>query len=203
MLTHDYHSNNDDGLNRATLRTFSQKKRPILDNEHVRQDGPLGLGQDGPGPSCPSPIIMHCAFRWHRFFLFFSSVDMIIKHVEMLYGVLHKIACQACKQHGCIVIFLVDQSWLWSAVAQLLNAWLAIERARVRIPLCYRFEVWAFLFSSRRLSRPSCINEYLAIDSGGNVSGLVVAHNCCMTRMLPGEAKLVSEWTGVPGRAKV
>ena len=49
MLTYDYHSNNDDGLNSATLRTFSQK-RPLLDNEHVRQDGPLGLGQDGPGP---------------------------------------------------------------------------------------------------------------------------------------------------------
>ena len=37
-------------------------------------------------------------------------------------------------------------------------------------PLCYCFEVWAFSFSSRRLSRLSCINEYLAIDSGGNVS---------------------------------
>ena len=37
-------------------------------------------------------------------------------------------------------------------------------------PLCYRFEDWAFSFSSRRLSRLSCINEYLAIDSGGNVS---------------------------------
>ena len=37
-------------------------------------------------------------------------------------------------------------------------------------PLCYCFEVWAFLFSSRRLSRLSCINEYLAIDSGGHVS---------------------------------
>ena len=36
--------------------------------------------------------------------------------------------------------------------------------------LCYRFEVWAFSFSSRRLSRLSCINEYLAIDSGGSVS---------------------------------
>ena len=32
-------------------------------------------------------------------------------------------------------------------------------------PLCYRFEVWAFSFSSKRLSRLSCINEYLAIDS--------------------------------------
>ena len=48
----------------------------------------------------------------------------------------------------------------------------------------------------------SCINEYLAIDSGGNVSDLVVARNCCLTRMLPGEAELVSEWTGLPGKAK-
>ena len=47
----------------------------------------------------------------------------------------------------------------------------------------------------------SCINEYLAIDSGGNVSDLVVARNC-LARMLPGEAELVSEWTGLPGRAK-
>ena len=30
---------------------------------------------------------------------------------------------------------------------------------------------------------------YLAIDSGGNVSDLVVARNCCMARMLPGEAE--------------
>ena len=48
----------------------------------------------------------------------------------------------------------------------------------------------------------SCINEYLAIDSGGHVSDLVVARTCCMTRMLPGEAELVSEWTGLSGRAK-
>ena len=32
------------------------------------------------------------------------------------------------------------------------------------------FRSWAFSFTSRRLSRLSCINEYLAIDSGGNVS---------------------------------
>ena len=31
------------------------------------------------------------------------------------------------------------------------------------------------------------------IDSGGNVSDLVVACNCCTVRMLPGEAELVSE----------
>ena len=33
------------------------------------------------------------------------------------------------------------------------------------------------------------INEYLAIDSGGNVSDLVLARNCCLARMLPGEAE--------------
>ena len=48
----------------------------------------------------------------------------------------------------------------------------------------------------------SCINEYLAIDSGGNVSDLALAGNCCLARMLPGEAELVSEWTGLPGEAK-
>ena len=35
----------------------------------------------------------------------------------------------------------------------------------------------------------SAVNEYLAIDSGGNVSDLVFARNCCLTRMLPGEAE--------------
>ena len=39
------------------------------------------------------------------------------------------------------------------------------------------------------LSRLSCIHEYLAIDSGGNVSDLVLARNCCLARMLPGEAE--------------
>ena len=48
----------------------------------------------------------------------------------------------------------------------------------------------------------SCINEYLTIDSGRNVSDLVVARNCCMARMLLEEAELVSEWTGLPGEAK-
>ena len=41
------------------------------------------------------------------------------------------------------------------------------------------------------------------MDSGGNVSDLVVARNCCMARMIPGEAEMVSEWTGLPGKAKV
>ena len=48
----------------------------------------------------------------------------------------------------------------------------------------------------------SCINEYLSIDSGGNVSDLALARNCCLARMLPGEAELVSEWTGLTGEAK-
>ncbi len=30
------------------------------------------------------------------------------------------------------------------------------------------------------------------INSGGNVSELVLTRNCCMVRMLPGEAELVS-----------
>ncbi len=42
----------------------------------------------------------------------------------------------------------------------------------------------------------------MVIDSGGNVSDLVIARNCCMARMVPGKAELVSECTGLPGRTK-
>ena len=48
----------------------------------------------------------------------------------------------------------------------------------------------------------SCNTEYLAIDSGGNVSDLVLARNWYLARMPPGEAELVSEWTGLSGKAK-
>ena len=34
------------------------------------------------------------------------------------------------------------------------------------------------------------------------MSDSVVARNCCMARMILGEAELVSELTGLPGRAK-
>ena len=58
-------------------------------------------------------------------------------------------------------------------------------------PFCYRFEDWAFSFSPLTPQLPRLCK--LAIGSGGNVSDLVVARNCCMARMLPGEAELVSE----------
>ena len=59
----------------------------------------------------------------------------------------------------------------------------------IKLPLCYRFEDWASMLQLTQI----CINEYLAIDSGGHVSDLVVARNCCMARMLPEEAELVPE----------
>ena len=59
---------------------------------------------------------------------------------------------------------------LWSAVAQLVECRTRNRESPGSNPRCYRFEVWAFSFTSRRLSRLSCINEYLAIDSGGNAS---------------------------------
>ena len=56
------------------------------------------------------------------------------------------------------------------AVAQLVECRTRNRESPGSNPRCYRFEVWAFSFTSRRLSRLRCINEYLAIDSGGNVS---------------------------------
>ena len=53
-----------------------------------------------------------------------------------------------------------------------------------------------------RLSWLSCLNEYHAIDGGGKVGDLVFARNYCIAGMLPGEAELVSEWTGLPGEEK-
>ena len=67
-------------------------------------------------------------------------------------------------------------------------------------PLCYHFKDWAFLFSPLM---PLLTQLYKWVPgSGGNVSELVLARNCCLARMLPGEAELVSEWTGLSERAK-
>ena len=53
-----------------------------------------------------------------------------------------------------------------------------------------RLGIFVLSIDARSLS---CINEYLAIGSGGHVSDLALARNCCLARMLPGEAELVSE----------
>ena len=54
---------------------------------------------------------------------------------------------------------------------------------------CSAYTVARFLLLLMGTCSLSCINEYLTIDSGGNVSDLVLARNCCLARMLPGEAE--------------
>ena len=66
----------------------------------------------------------------------------------------------------------------------------------------YRFEDWAFSFSPLTPHLTQLYKRVQAIDRCGNVTYLVLACNCCMARMLLGEAELVSEWTGLPSRAK-
>ena len=104
--------------------------------------------------------------------------------------------------HQSTIVNYFSQLAPWSAVAQWWNAGPAIQWARVRIPFATVLEIGHFRSLHWRPCWLSCINEYLAIDSGGNVSDLVLAHNCCLARILPGEAELVSEWTGLSGRAK-
>ena len=58
---------------------------------------------------------------------------------------------------------------------------------------CDRLKVCQFSFAPLCPSSSRCINEYLAIDGGGNVSDLVLARNYCLARMLPAEVELVSE----------
>ena len=59
-------------------------------------------------------------------------------------------------------------------------------------------KIWHF----RSLHWRPCWLSCTWLLTGGNVSDLVLARNCCVARMLPGEAELVSEWTGLSGRAK-
>ncbi len=55
--------------------------------------------------------------------------------------------------------------------------------------------------------RRTCIYSFIqqlkcSNNGGGNVSDLALARNFCLARMLPGEAELVSELTGLPGKGK-
>ena len=59
-------------------RFLSPKCRPLVDNEHVGQDGPLGLGPDG-------AYVMYCVRQCQRCFVFFSSSVVIINKVEIIY----------------------------------------------------------------------------------------------------------------------
>ena len=58
--------------------------------------------------------------------------------------------------------------------------------------LCYLFEGWAFSLSPRRPSSRSGINEFVAIDSGGNVSETFLCSNCSMAECFP--EKLIWCW---------
>ena len=62
-------------------------------------------------------------------------------------------------------VYARGSKYMWSMVAQLVECRTRNRESPGSNPRCYRFEVWAFSFTSRRLSRLSCIN-----DSGGNVS---------------------------------
>ena len=85
MLTHDYHSNNNDGLNWATLRTFSKNRR-LLDNEHVRQDGrPPRVGARRSRTILPQPPIWCIVLFGDKVCSCSFQVMLVIKHVEMLY----------------------------------------------------------------------------------------------------------------------
>ena len=72
----------------------------------MRQDGPLGLGQDGPGPSCPNPLYDAIVIFGDKVCSCSFQVLMVIKNVEMC----TEYNSMLSKQYGCIIIFLVDQS---------------------------------------------------------------------------------------------
>ena len=64
------------------------------------------------------------------------------------------------------------------------------------------FRNWAFSFSPLTPQVTQLYKWIPGYRRWWNVSDLVLARNCCLARMLPGEAELVWEWTGLSGRAK-
>ena len=77
------------------------------------------------------------------------------------------------------------------------------NRMILPIPLWYRFEDWAFSFSPPLMPHLTQLYKWVpGYRQWWKCECLVVVRNCCLARMLPGEAELVSEWTGLPGRAK-
>ena len=69
-------------------------------------------------------------------------------------------------------------------------------------PLCYRVEVWAFLFAPLTPLLTQLYKWVPGYRQWWKCECLVIARNCCMARMLLGEAEFVSEWTGLSGMAK-
>ena len=65
--------------------------------------------------------------------------------------------------------------------------------------LCYRFEDWAFSFSPLTPLFTQLYKWVPGCRQRWKYEWIVFVSNCCVARMLPVE--LVSEWTGLPGRA--
>ena len=78
----------------------------------------------------------------------------------------------------------------------------ATSWARVWIPLCHRFEDLVFSFSPLMPQLTQLYKWVPGHREWWKCEWIVVAHNCCVARMLTREVELVSEWTGLPGRAK-
>ena len=66
-------------------------------------------------------------------------------------------------------------------------------------PLCYRSAVWAFPFSPLTPQFTQLYKWVPGYRQWWKCEWTIFARNCCVARMLPGEAELVSERTGLPG----
>ena len=136
---------------------------------------------DSPPSRCVKPLYwtmfyqhftMHC---FYQFLLMSSILTRILSLAHLFYAYFthgpNKSASAQydntrgawLTQEGCTI---TEREEGRSAVAQLVECRTRNRESPGSNPRCYRFEVWAFSFTSRRLSRLSCINEYLAIDSG-------------------------------------
>ena len=70
-----------------------------------------------------------------------------------------------------IFYYLLCRKTIANVIITVLKNYICVHMKNILFMINFiHFEVWAFSFSSRGLSRLSCINEYLAIYNGGHVS---------------------------------
>ena len=85
-------------------------------------------------------------------------INMKVSCIEVAMGFVH--TWQFISPKSELKLWSISSVACWT-----LNRWNTASNQ-----ICCRFGHWAFSFSPRRPSSLSCVNEYMAIDSGGHVN---------------------------------
>ena len=115
-----------------------------------------------------------------EFFLFWPGIESF--KLISKFGVLDRYSNLLARVLKVLMELCVQ--FIWSAVAQRYNAGLAIKEARVRIPLCYRFEDWEFSLSPLTPQLTQLYKWVPGYWRWWKCEWVVIARNCGMAKAL-------------------